>query len=515
MNSRIIGNNRTTNVIRGYITESISFVCQTVFPFLLRFAFIKFLGADYLGLNGLCTSILGVLNIVDLGVGAALTAKLYEPLHYKRVDEVNCILRFISKTMNLIGTIIFIVGAIVALFLPKLIEGDTPQSVNYYVVYFIYLMSTCASYWTLSYRKILMDALQRLDVEGVANSIQFLLMYGLEFVMILMRQYYLYLACMLATGVTSALFYLVYLNRYYPQYKPSGNIDAKLSRQYISEVFSVAIYRIRDISRNSFDGMVISATLGLVLLAKYQNYYMILTIPQLLRAVFVEVLKHSFGDYLVEKEREQSYYFFRCIVFALLSISAWCSLCYYFLIDDFVLNWLGSDYIFPKDVTILFAIYVYMLSLVDIFTLARTSAGFWEKGRIPAFVEMVANILLNISLGYFWGISGVLLATIITIVLIYLPFECINVVPGVFGDSWNKCIKILVLNLLWIVVSGSIVGVVISIIPQIHLWRLALEALVCVLVPMVFFVVVNHRLEQYQYFRIKIKLLKKKKGNMK
>ena len=63
--------NRTKNTARNAIWGFIDKIILMVLPFITRTLILKLIGEEYLGLNGLFTSIITVLNIADLGFGAA------------------------------------------------------------------------------------------------------------------------------------------------------------------------------------------------------------------------------------------------------------------------------------------------------------------------------------------------------------------------------------------------------------------------------------------------------------
>ena len=50
-----------------------------VLLFISRMVFIHYLSAAYLGVNGLFTDVLGILNFAELGIGTAMIYSLYEP----------------------------------------------------------------------------------------------------------------------------------------------------------------------------------------------------------------------------------------------------------------------------------------------------------------------------------------------------------------------------------------------------------------------------------------------------
>ena len=51
-----------------------------LFPFINRTAVLYILGNSYLGLNSLFSSILGILNLAELGVGSAIVYSMYKPI---------------------------------------------------------------------------------------------------------------------------------------------------------------------------------------------------------------------------------------------------------------------------------------------------------------------------------------------------------------------------------------------------------------------------------------------------
>lgn len=63
-------------------------ILTIAFTFVNRTLFIRVLGEQYLGINGLYSNVLSVLSLADLGVNSVLMFFLYEPLAHK--DEKSC-----------------------------------------------------------------------------------------------------------------------------------------------------------------------------------------------------------------------------------------------------------------------------------------------------------------------------------------------------------------------------------------------------------------------------------------
>ena len=79
---------RTENATRNIIWGIIEKVMTLLLPFITRTVLIKMIGADYLGLNTLFTSILHVLSISELGIGTAIVFSMYKPISEKDNDKL-------------------------------------------------------------------------------------------------------------------------------------------------------------------------------------------------------------------------------------------------------------------------------------------------------------------------------------------------------------------------------------------------------------------------------------------
>ena len=79
-----------------------------VLLFISRMVFIHYLSAAYLGVNGLFTDVLGILNLAELGVGTAMIYSLYEPA--AKNDEHR-----LAQLMNLYRLLYRIVAVVVLL----------------------------------------------------------------------------------------------------------------------------------------------------------------------------------------------------------------------------------------------------------------------------------------------------------------------------------------------------------------------------------------------------------------
>ena len=255
-------NSRSKNVIRNLRSGLINKVLQIIFPFVIRFLIIQILGAEYLGLDSLFTSILQVLNLAELGFSSAITYSMYKPIVENDKKLICALLNLYKKIYRIVGAVVLLIGLIVIPFLKYLIEGSIPDT-NIYVLYGVYLFNTVLSYLLFAYRTSILNAHQRNDIvtniQFVANFVQ----YSLQIVALtVFKNYYMFAGIMcLATILNNTLIFIA-TNRKYPQYVPDGEVSDSQKKDIRKRVFGLMVYKICSTTRNSLDSIFISSMVG-------------------------------------------------------------------------------------------------------------------------------------------------------------------------------------------------------------------------------------------------------------
>ena len=147
---------RTKNSIINISVALIGQLLGLIVSFIARIFFIRILGAEYLGVNGLFTNILTILSLVELGIGPAIIFSLYKPLAEKNIKKVKALMKFYQKVYVIIGIIIIILGIGIIPLLPYLVK-DTPNIPNLNYVFLLFVFNTAISYF-YSYKRNLIIA---------------------------------------------------------------------------------------------------------------------------------------------------------------------------------------------------------------------------------------------------------------------------------------------------------------------------------------------------------------------
>ncbi len=408
-------NSRTKNTTRNIGAGLVNQLISIILPFINRTAILWTLGAEFTGLAGLFSSILNVLNIAELGFNTAIVYSLYKPMADKDHKKICEIVSLFRRIYTVVGTVILVGGLVLMPFLPYLIKGSYPDTINLYIVYLLYLINSAISYYLFAYKECLLVADQRQDIAKNIRTVVNIGRYLVQLlVLIITKDFYVYLIVAIIGTITTNILIHLSTRRLFPFYKRI-NGRLKIPAEMKKQVKGLMVDRICDTFRNSFDNLVISSFIGLTATAIYGNYYYIYSALYGLMLVICNAMSASVGNSVVKNSEETNYG--HLIVFSQIfaGIMGFCTVtlaCFY---QPFMRVWAGEDLLLPASDMLLFCVYFYVINMNNIRNQYVSGTGMWWKLRWSYIIEAVANLLLNFVLGKLFGITGVIMATIITI----------------------------------------------------------------------------------------------------
>lgn len=490
---------RTVNSVRNIIWAVIQKIIMIIFPFAVRTVMIAKLGEEYTGLSSLFTSVLSMLSLAELGFSSAMVYCMYEPIHKKDHTMICALLNLYRKIYAVIGGIILGVGLIILPFLSHFIKGDVPFGINVYVLYLIYLSNTVISYFMFAYKSSLMTAYQRNDIISRIMVVTQILLYSAQIgVLILFKSFYLYALLIPLLTVITNLSYEFISRKLYPEIVCKGSVSTELKEKIKKRVIGIMLYKFSSTTRTSFDSVIVSMFLGLVLLARYQNYFMILTSVAGLLTVINTSVTASVGDSIISKSVDDNYSDFKKFIFLYMWIAGWFTVCFLCLVQPFMTMWMGKDMLLPMSIVLIMTVYFYVQTMGDTVFLYRTAAGLWWEDRIRPVVEAVANILLNLLLAQLLGLFGIILATVITLLFINFLWGASILFKHYFKKGMGEYIKIQVINILVTCLGAAITWGLCSLIPINGVYGITLRMVICVVVPNIIFWCVYHKTSLYK-----------------
>lgn len=482
-----------SNSIWGMMQKMISLLS----PFIIRTIIIKTLGADYLGLNGLFVSVLQVLNMAELGISSAITFSLYKPIAQKDSNTICALMNLYRKVYKCIGVGILFVGCCCTPFLSYVIKGEAPNGMNIYILYLMYLFNTALSYLLFAYKIALLDANQRNDIVNRTSIIVLTFQFSIQIILLLVyHNYYLYY---IVTPIFTCVYNIcisIIVDKKYPQYEAKGSLPPAMIKDLKMRVKGVLIGKFCSITRNTISSIIISATLGLVSVAIYSNYFLILTSVSSLMTVVVTAMSASVGNSMVTETESKNHHDFQRFTFMYAWISGWFACCLLCLYQPFMKIWLGEQLMLPFNMVVAFAFYFFVLTSGDIRAVYMNAMGLWWENRYRTILESLSNILFSLLFIKLFGIIGVLLGPMISLLIFNWGLSTIILYKYCFRN-FNASIYFINYALYFVVViSVAIITYTLSqwlSIFTINIANLLVTLAVCIIVPNVLYYILLYR----------------------
>ena len=499
--------NAKRNMVSGFINKALSLLL----PFISRTVIIRTIGIEYLGLGSLFSSILQVLSLAELGFSSAIVFSMYKPLEVKDTAAIRALLSFYRRVYRIVGAVILVAGFALMPFLPHLIHDAVPSDINLYWLYVIYLVSTVFSYFGFAYKSSILTADQRQDIINNINTGLCVVVYILQIALIVVfRNYYYYAGILIVSTVANNIIVAVVAKKWYPDYFCEGDLDPAEKKRITTQIKGLAIGKFAKTARNSLDSIVLSAFCGLVDVAIYNNYYYIFNAILGFITIILTSISAGVGNSIVAESLDKNYADFKKFHFYISWIGSWCTICLLCLYQPFREIWAGKDLKATDLVMVLFCVYFYITQLGQTRAVYAASAGLWWEFRWLEIGEMLANLSLNIILGYFLGMLGILLATIITVYL----FSVVGVSNLTFRHFFKRKSREYhlanLLNLAVTVFVGAVTYVLCSLFSVGNpIFLLAIKALVCAAFPNLAFLALSRLNREYRGYVKAIKTIVK------
>lgn len=493
---------RTKNASRNIFWGTLNKLISIGIPFATRTVMIYTMGMKYVGLGSLFSSILQVLSFAELGIGGALVFSMYKPIAEGNDKEVCALLNFYRKTYRVIGLVILIFGLLIMPFLRHLIAGETPDDINIYILFSIYLLNSILGYFLFAYKQSLFTASQRVDMISKITMILHLIS-GIAQIIILLsiHNYYAFAFVIPIITCLSNICVGKLTDKYYPQYRCEGNINKDELKSIQKKVGGMVFQKLGGIILTSVDTIVISTFLGLTALAMYQNYYYIITSLFAFLSVIMQSIVSAVGNSIATETVEKNYNDFKKFNFIYMWIVSWSTTCLLCLYQPFMKVWVGEKNMLGIGMVFLFAMFFFGHKWCDMLFVYQEACGIWWETKFVPLSAAIVNLILNIILVQVIGLPGILISTIVAVVFIYdigyakvLFKTYFKTIERGILKYWGRQLFYLGIS---IVASTITLFICNRFIFSSTIIKLITNFIICVFVPNVIFIISWHRLKEF------------------
>ena len=337
---------RTKSTINNLIWAFIGQAIGLIVSFVARIIFIKVLGAEYLGLNGLFTNILTILSLAELGVGSAITYSLYKPLAQNNKEKLKMLMNVYKNVYRVIGTIILFLGIALTPFLNIFIK-DIPNIDNIEIIYILFVINTAVSYF-YSFKRNLIIADQNRYIATIYRYGCYIIMNLIQIIYIVLTKNYLgFLILQIAFTFIENILVSIKANKMYPYLKEKKiqKIDKKTKSEIIKNTKAMMMHKIGGIVVNSTDNVLISKFIGLIEVGKYSNYVLITTALNTIISQIYNSLTAGIGNLYVENDKQKMYNVFKKVNFLTFAVTFFSCIFLMVLFNDIIQLMADSSYL--------------------------------------------------------------------------------------------------------------------------------------------------------------------------
>ena len=222
----------------------------------------------------------------------------------------------------------------------------------------------------------------------------------------------------------------------------------------LSNKYPVIIQKIKQLFFHKFAGFVLTQTSSLIIyaytslfmVAVYGNYMLIVnSITMMFTAIFNGVTA-GVGNLVAEGEKKHILDVFEELFSSRFLCVSTFAFCIYKLSASFITLWLGEKYVFEDLIVIEILIIMYIVltrTTIDAFISAY---GLFRDIWAPV-VEAILNISLSVVLGYYYGIKGILLGVIISLLIIVKGWKPYFVFKNAFHIPYRSYVLMYVKHL--------------------------------------------------------------------
>ena len=420
---------RSQNSFLNMVTGVGSSLLLILLNFVTRTVFVRTLGTDYLGLEGVFSNILTVLSLANLGFGTAIAYKLYKPIEENDRRRIQLLMKLYRQVYRIIGCVIAVLGLCLIPFLPYLAKDYDRLAhlgLNGVTIFLLYLFNSVSSYWFFAYKNAFVAATQKsylLTLAGYAVSVCNCLVQIL--VLVCARSFVLYLLTIIGFTILQNLLNAFICDRRHPylREKVEGSVDRQEIRDILKDCSVLLLHRVNDVVINSSDVIVLSVMAGLQHVGLYAQYLMVKRQLSSLLVTITNSVQASLGSLYTVGNLRWSRLAFRVVNFFTVWLFGVGAVGMAVLLDEFITLWIGPEFVVASwtangvtvrtPLALLIGIEFYIAGQGQYLLIFREITGTFRYLKIRPIASIVINLTLSILLVPRLGIAGCVVSTIL------------------------------------------------------------------------------------------------------
>lgn len=497
---------RTENSLKNMVSGVVLFAISTLLQFVNRKIFLRFLSISYLGVNGLFSNVISMLNIAELGIAGAMVFALYKPLNDNNEAEIKSIMLLYKKLYRFVGGFVLLAGTVLIPFVKLLISDVDALQIDHLQLYFaLYVIDAGFSYF-LSYKRSIIICNQEYYIVNTTSILKIFFTNIVQIVvLVIFKNYFLYLVIKLLFTISENLLISYIADKKYPYLKEKASVlSAEKSNGIKKNILAMSMHKVGSVVVFGTDNLIITKFVSLAATGLYSNYTIIVNAVTSLLTQFFTGITASVGNLLAEDSPDKQahvYTIYNNVLFINFAIYYIAAVGIYFCINPFITIWLGKDYQLSGAIVFWIVLSFFSLGMRKTIMVFKDAGGFFWKDRYKPIAEAISNIVLSIPLTIKFGVSGTIMGTVITNIFVAGLIEAYVTYKYLLKkEVWPYVVRMLCYySILLATIGGAFLAE--RIIPEDSFAVLLLRGVGCVTISITILFILFFRTEEFKYLK--------------
>ena len=414
---------RTKKTARNAAFAAANHGITVILSFVNRTVFIRLLGVDYLGINGLFADILMMLSLADLGLTSAMAYSYYKPIAEHDTEKVAALLQYYKKIYQYIAASVAVLGLALVPFLDKLVRISRP--IPHLRLYYLLMLANTVVSYLFVFKATLITADQKNYILSRYSALFSIARTLTQIVVIvLFRNYIVYLVTNVLFTMGHNLFVSKKADEMYPYILKKV---PDLSRDDRSSIFqnirSLFIYKLATVIMNGTDNTLISVLVGTVWVALYSNYTMVTSTLSTFINMLYTSSTASIGNIVAGENVERRQDAFTMIQTMSLLITTFTVICLSLLFQDLITVWMGDKYLLDSMALLAIILNFYLIGILHPVWSMREATGLFNQAKYIMPLCAIVNLVSSVIFGKQFGVAGILFASAFSRLTTYFWYE--------------------------------------------------------------------------------------------
>lgn len=430
------GKKLALNTITSLGLQVVNVICGFILPRLILESF----GSDVNGLVNSITQFLGVITLLDLGVGAVVQSALYKPLAENDTDTISKIYVSANKFFRRLAEILLVYVVLLMIFYPMLVNKSFGHMYTALLIAAI-CISSFAQYYFGIVNSLLLNADQRGYIQYTAQIITLILNTIACYIVIKLG------ASIQIVKLTTSLIFLIrpfflvlYVKKHYSINRKITYTEEPIKQKWNGMAQHFAAYVL-----SGTDNIVLTLFSSLANVSIYSVYYLAIAGVRSALLSMTNGFQSLIGEMLAKKETVKLNNFFGYVEWFLHTGTTLIFGCTGVLLVNFVRVYTNgindADYIQP-----LFAVLITVANAGHCLRLPYNililAAGHYKQTQSNYIVAMILNIVISIATVKIWGLVGVSIGTLVAMAYqtVWMArYDSKNIICWPFKNFLKQC----------------------------------------------------------------------------